>query len=137
MTIPCRPLSFATAACAIALVTACGDRPAGAAAAADLTGAPCRFSPASASLAVDSAVTFLAAPGCGSLPRKGELSWEGGASPARAGLIFLKSTSCGTTTVTGRRIWKVVRCAPGPVRLTIYADTTGTTVLQQIEITDP
>lgn len=81
-------------------------------------------------------MTFLAGPGCGRISRKGVLTWEGPAAPPRAGLVRLKSTTCGTTEATSRRIWKVVRCAPGPARLTIYTDSTGTTELQRIEITD-
>jgi hypothetical protein len=130
--------SIPLAGLVLALAAACGDRPsAGRPVEAAVADTPCLFTPASATLRPDSAVIFVPGPGCGRTPRKGALTWEGAATPARAGFMGMKEGSCTTSTASGRRVWKVIRCAPGAVRLTIYADTLGTTVLQQIEITDP
>jgi hypothetical protein len=120
------------------LIAACTDRaPAGPRLDTAAAETPCRFTPASTTLRPDSVVTFLPGPGCGRIPRMAILTWEGAATPPRAGLVGMKESSCGTSAATGRRVWKVIRCVPGPFRLTIYTDTLGTTVLQEIEVADP
>lgn len=120
------------------ILTACAEKPAPPSmdAAQGVDDGVCRVTPTSAGTAVGSMVVFTPTPACGLTRRKAEIRWEGAATPERVGFMERDGAGCTSTTKVGGRTWKVLRCAPGPVKLTIYADSTGGTELQEIEIGD-
>lgn len=99
------------------------------------SGGTCHYAPSSITLPVDSAVTIWPDSDCAIIGRYATLTWSNPQTPARA-TFAATSSPCNRFSIVRAPNYKVARCAEGEFTLTIYADSTATTILQTIVIDD-